>query len=350
MNRHGVMTGGTWCVDRNLVVSSWPAENGFAAIEEELLCGGGSSYNMGANLKSLDPDLPVTTIGRVGEDADGAFLIETAAAHGIDASGLKTIPDRRTDYTLAFASKDTGRRTHISGFDAAKVLSPDDFDFSGSTARLFHLGLPGIHEVMDAPWRDEANGWASVLAKARRAGLKTNMELVSIAPERIAALIRPCLAHLDLLVVNDHEIGGLAGMQTVPDGAADPTSCLKAARHVLASGSCTVVVVHFPEGAIATTADTVVALPSVTVPAAANKGANGAGDAFAAGFVYGWHEGWGLEESLRLAHAAAAASLRDITTTGAVENWRTCLALAADWGWRSDERLSLMGARAVGRS
>ena len=35
-----------------------------------------------------------------------------------------------------------------------------------------------------------------------------------------------------------------------------------------------------------------------------------------------------------LAHAAAAASLRSISTTGAVEPWRRCLEIAADWGWR----------------
>ena len=46
---------------------------------------------------------------------------------------------------------------------------------------------------------------------------------------------------------------------------------------------------------------------------------NGAGDAFAAGYVYGHHEGWSVEDSVALAHATAAASLRAISTTGAVE-------------------------------
>ncbi|MEO1104851.1 MAG: carbohydrate kinase family protein, partial [Pseudomonadota bacterium] len=235
------------------------------------------------------------------------------------------------------------RRTHISGFDAAKMLSPDHFDFSGSTARLFHLGLPGIHEVMDAPWGEDANGWVAVLIKARRAGLKTNMELVTVDAERIAKLIRPCLPHLDLLVVNDHEIGGLAGIQTVPGDKTDPEACLDAARWVLGKGTAEIVVVHFPTGAIALPRHgPVVALPSVYVPDEENKGANGAGDAFASGFVYGWHEGWAVADSVRLAHAVAAASLRDVTTTGAVEDWRTCLALADRWGCRKDDHLSLM--------
>ncbi len=68
---------------------------------------------------------------------------------------------------------------------------------------------------MDAAWQSEANGWVAVLKKARAAGLMTNLELVSIEPPRVAALARPCLPHLDLLVVNDHEIGAVAGEKTV---------------------------------------------------------------------------------------------------------------------------------------
>ena len=61
----------------------------------------------------------------------------------------------------------------------------------------------------------------------------------------------------------------------------------------------------------------------------------GAGDAFAAGFLYGHHEGMPVEASLKLAHASAAASLRSVGTTGSVETAAGCLALAERWGWRS---------------
>ena len=41
-----------------------------------------------------------------------------------------------------------------------------------------------------------------------------------------------------------------------------------------------------------------------------------------------------LDDALALAHASAAASLRSLSTTGAVEPWRKCLELANEWGWR----------------
>jgi sugar/nucleoside kinase (ribokinase family) len=93
---------------------------------------------------------------------------------------------------------------------------------------------------------------------------------------------------------------------------------------------------HCPALAIAATRDgCIYSKPSVSVPADQIAGANGAGDAFAAGMMYGLHEGWSMDDALALAHAAAAASLRSVSTTGAVGSWRECLALARQWGWRT---------------
>jgi sugar/nucleoside kinase (ribokinase family) len=95
------------------------------------------------------------------------------------------------------------------------------------------------------------------------------------------------------------------------------------------------VVVHFPAGAVAVTREgTVLRKPSVRVPREEIRSSNGAGDAFAAGILFGVHEGWPLQRSLALANASAATSLRSPTTTGSVEHWRECLVLADRWGWR----------------
>lgn len=102
------------------------------------------------------------------------------------------------------------------------------------------------------------------------------------------------------------------------------------------SGAMRLAIVHFPGGALALErGGEPFAIPSVHVPAEQIIGANGAGDAFAAGAVYGLLLGWPTADSIRLAHAAAAASLRSMTTTGTVEPWRDCLKLADSWGWRA---------------
>ena len=92
---------------------------------------------------------------------------------------------------------------------------------------------------------------------------------------------------------------------------------------------------HFPEGAVVGGRDgSRVVLGSVAVPASAIVGANGAGDAFAAGMLYGLHEQWPIGECLELGHACAAASMRAVSTTAGVATVAECLALAKQWGFR----------------
>ena len=174
-----------------------------------------------------------------------------------------------------------------------------------------------------------------MLARAQAAGMVTNLELVTIAPDRIRALVRPCLPHLSMLIVNDYEIGALADRVTVQNGVTDRAACIAAAEDVLAMGAMQVVVVHYVTGATLVARDgTRMFKPSVKVPEGALQGVNGAGDAFAAGFLYGVHEGWSHDACLTLAHATAAACIRVPGTYDGVMSAADCLDLAAEWGWR----------------
>jgi sugar/nucleoside kinase (ribokinase family) len=333
--RSGVVTGGTWCADHNKVVQYWPGEDGLVEILSEDVRGGGSACNLAIDLMRLDPQFTVSTIGILGDDEDGRIILAEAKTAGIDCKNLQIIPGVRTNYTDAFTSSSTGRRTHLYHAGTSALMTPDHFDFSDVNARYLHLGLPGIHAKLDAPWQLDANGWVTVLKKARAEGIKTNLELCSIPAERMAEIVRPCLAHLDLLIVNDFEIAAIAGRARGHEDDVDIGACLIAAREVLAEGAMQFLAVHFPGGAIALTRDGAeFRKSSVAVPPEEIIGANGAGDAFAAGTLYGLHQGWGLDETVALGHAAAAASLRGVGTTDAVEPWQRCLEIASDWGWR----------------
>lgn len=81
------------------------------------------------------------------------------------------------------------------------------------------------------------------------------------------------------------------------------------------------VAVHFTVGAVLVARDcATVFVPSVNVPLEAYHGANGEGDAFAAGFFFGRHLGWPHERCLRMGYATSAASLRAPGTYEAVES------------------------------
>lgn len=333
--REGIVCGGSFCVDHNKQIDRWPNEETVALIQEEHASGGGSSHNLSVDLVKLGVPFPVEIIALVGDDADGDFLRQIARDHGIKTTQVQTVDRMATSYTDALMPAETGRRTHFYNQGTNGVISPDHFDFSKTNARILHLGLPGLHDVMDAPWKDEPSGWVAVLKEARRAGLKTNLEMVSVDDQTIFDMGRPCLPELDYLIINDSEIGGLSGLQTVADGEANVAACEAALDLVMPLGAVEFVVVHFPTGAIARTRDgQKIAVPSVAIPQDEIAGTNGAGDAFAAGVLFGVHEGWTLTDAMQLGHASSAASLRHMTTVGSVENYKICLELAEKWGRR----------------
>lgn len=339
--RHGIIVGGTWCADHNKLVDRWPGEEDLVLIQGEEVRGGGPACNLAIGVKRLDPDMPVATIGLLGDDADGHILKSQAQREGLDCSDLVTIEGSRTTFTDAFTSEETGRRTHLYYPGTSGLMTPDHFDFDGKRARILHLGLPGLHDQMDKSWKADPNGWVTVLKKARKAGIKTNLEMCSLPAQRLVEVVTPCLGHLDYLIINDFEVAALANRPVRHGEDVDPGECLANAQDVFDHGSMEILVVHFPRGAIALQrgAEPLVT-QSVAIPKEAIAGSNGAGDAFASGILYGMHQGWELRDALQLAHASAAASMRHIGTTDGIERWQHCLRLAKDYGSRAASELA----------
>ena len=130
-------------------------------------------------------------------------------------------------------------------------MSPEHFDFSHSRARFLHLGLPGAHAAMDAPWRERRQRLGRDAARgAPVRASPTNLELMSISRDKLAALARPCLPHLDMLIVNDFEIGARRRRRDARLRAARTPKAIARARRRGADRSAPMrlVVAHFPEG------------------------------------------------------------------------------------------------------
>ncbi len=326
---------GAWCVDRNTVIDHWPDEETVVKILSMERQGGCSSHNMATALRRLGAAFPIEAIGLIGDDEDGRLLAGICDAHQIDRRKLVLRPGASTPATNVMISRATGKRTFFYAAGTHDQQTPDDFDFAGTGARLLHLGMPGVHLLLDGAWQGEASGWLPILRKAKAAGLKTNVELVSIEPARLRAIVAPILPYLDTLIVNDLEAGAVAGLETVRAGATDVAACREAGAQLLQRSHLELIAIHFPHGGIVMTRDGQrFESPSVRVPPAEVKSSNGAGDAFAAGILYGLHEAWPLDRALKLAHACAATSLRADSTTGAIAPWQDCLDLADRWGWR----------------
>ncbi len=336
MQRSGILCGAAWCIDSNISIATWPLEETVAIILSQDDQGGCPGHNMSTALVKLGAPFQISAIGLIGDDAQGKQLLKICDAHGIDRSQLEMRHGLATSYVMAMTAKDTGKRTFFSKSGAHAVQTPDDFDFTKSNARYVHLGLPGFHDKLDAPWKDDANGWVTILKKARAAGIKSNLEMASFDVTLIHEVVTHMLPHLDSLIVNDFEAAALTGKRIVENGVTNIAACRNAIEEIIqAHSNLDFAVIHFPLGAIAMTRKgEVFAQSSVAVPRDVIVGSNGAGDCFAAGILFGEHEGWSMQQSLKLAHASAAASLRASSTTASVVKWQECLSLADGWGWR----------------
>jgi sugar/nucleoside kinase (ribokinase family) len=225
---------------------------------------------------------------------------------------------------------------HHSGANA--LFDASTADLLSARARMLHAGAPGIHPIMDRARPGGGNGWSALFQRAQSAGLRTNLELVSLSPDRIAEVALPCLPYLDSIVVNELEAGALTGVDAqapAADGPVDWPALETMALRLVELGVSGLAVVHFPAGCVA-------AAPggptwrqgSVRLHREQVRSTNGAGDAFAAGVILGLHEGWPVERCLRLAVASAAACVASPGTSDGIKPAAACLADAEQAGYR----------------
>jgi sugar/nucleoside kinase (ribokinase family) len=311
--RSGILAGGNWIVDHVKLIDGWPPQDSLATILSESAANGGAPYNVLKDLAKLEAPFPLAAVGLVGEDANGRSILADCRAHRIDPARLQFTREAPTSYTDVMTIQATGRRTffHLRGANA--LLGPEHFDFTATSAKLFHLGYLLLLDRLDAPGPDGRPGAATVLSRARAAGLRTSLDCVSENSDRFGRIAAPVLPEVDYFFANEFEAERLTGLSLRPGDRLDRAAVEAAAARLIGSG---------------------VWQASLRVPAAAIRGAVGAGDALAAGILYGLHEDWSVERCLRLGVSAAASCLSHPSASAGVSPASACLALADRWGFQ----------------
>jgi sugar/nucleoside kinase (ribokinase family) len=329
------MAGGNWIVDAVKMIDVWPQQDTLANIFTTTKGSGGSPFNILMDLSLLGAKFPLAGSGLVGDDDNGRWIFDLCGKHRIDCSRLKKSSEAPTSFTDVMTVRSTGRRTFFHARGANALLDASHFDFSGSDARIFHLGYLLLLDGLDAPSATHGTVAAEVLAKAQAAGLKTSIDCVSEDSDRFPQIVMPSLKHVDYCIMNEFEAGRCTGRRVRHDEKLDRQELRSAMQALLDAGVRERVVVHFPEGGCALGHDGDWAeQPSVKLPDGYVKGAAGAGDAFAAGVLLGWHEARPVVEQLRYGICAAAANLSDETCTGGLLPLADCLAIGDRFGFR----------------
>lgn len=327
MERTGITGAGNFIIDHVKIVDLWPEEGMLSLISEERTASGGCAYNVLKDLAILKTGLPLYSIGLTSADEDGRYILEDLQKHGIDTTMMQEIDNVKTSYTDVITVKDTGNRTFFHNKGTNKYLDIGHFDFSKIVSKIFHIGYILLLDALDGPDPEYGTRMARLLKMAKDAGLKTSVDVVSESSYRFNKVVLPALQYTDYLIFNEIEAGRTTGYEIRENsGSLNSDNLKQALKLLLAKGDTQLVCIHFPEGAYASYRGSEPHfVPSFELPPEFIAGTAGAGDAFCAGMLYGMHENWDLDKSMRFANAMAGICLSDITTSNGMKDMKKTL-------------------------
>ncbi|MET4829391.1 ribokinase [Bradyrhizobium ottawaense] len=230
---------------------------------------------------------PTTLIGRLGKDSFGAELRAFLGAQGIDLGSVRDADTHTGTAIITVAASDNtivvipGSNAQVGAGDVADVpLAKGDIAVS-----QFEIPLPTI---------------AAFFRRARQAGVVTVLN-----PAPAQKMSGELLALVDILVLNETELGFLAGAEL--SDSDEPAKILDVARNLQARADQSICVTLGKRGVLALAGREEVAVPGRAVKAVDTTGA---GDCFVGALAAQLADGVPLRAALAFANAAASISVQ----------------------------------------
>ena len=303
-------------VDRIYAVPKF-VRDGAQIVLASSVAAGGSSANTVYALGKLG--LKCGFVGVIGDDPDGRLITQSFAEVGVDGARIVTKQDRPTGRVLCLADGKGNRAMYVEA-GASELLTHEDVDVSYlASARLVHLSsfagdMPSVVQM----------GLSRELPPETR----VTLSLDALYARRGLAILGGLIGRCDVLFANQEEVERVA------------VAPLREAVKACLETGCRAVVVTFgkglrPErwktilpaprggtggdaGSVSVAAYVVTRDGEWTVPALGTHRTEalvtlGAGDAFAAGFLWGLLSGWELARCAALGHTAAGFCVTEMS-------------------------------------
>jgi sugar/nucleoside kinase (ribokinase family) len=255
---------------------------------------GGSGANTAVGVAALGGR--VGYIGKVADDTFGTTFLHDIVAAGVAVARISTVPasdaagaERATGRCLILVTED-GERTMATHLGVASALGPEDLD-EGLLARASVVYLEGY--LWDQPPAKKALRRAMEVAHGADALVALTLSDPFCVSRNRREFLDLLHGEVDVLFANEEEVTMLFDASTLDDAvsAVEETGLLAA----LTRGAAGSVIVT-ASGPVAVAAEPVEHVVDTT----------GAGDLYAAGFLYGLTHGYEPESCGRLAGLCAA--------------------------------------------
>jgi sugar/nucleoside kinase (ribokinase family) len=272
----------------------------YAAMGTTITASGGSTANTIAGIASFGGRTGF--IGKVRDDLLGAAFRHDITAVGAQFPTLPTTEGPATAVCLILVTPDA-QRTMNTYLGACVELTPDDVD----DALIRSAGITHLEGYLyDPPLAQEAFHKAAAIAHA--AGRKVSLSLSDTfcVQRHRAEFLSLVDHHVDVLFANEHEVAEL--FQT-----GDVATIVARLRQMTGLAAVT----RGPGGSLVVTPEAVIEVAAAPVQAIVDT--TGAGDLYAAGFLFGLTSGRPLAECGRIGSIAAAEVIGHVGARPQVE-------------------------------
>ena len=331
MSKKGIAVAGNMIVDLLYPIAGMPAPGELTTVVADVSRStGGCVCNDIVDLAKLDPELPLVALGRIGDDAEGQFVVDTLSAYkNIDLSHV--VKGGVNAYTIVMADEITKQRTFFVGRGSGALFCEEDIPWDKLNVDILHAGYILLLDTLDSEDPEYGTKMARLLHTAQQHGIKTSIDVVSEAGDRFVRIVRPALKYTDYCVINEVEASATTGIALrTEEGELIRENMLPALQKMKELGVSTWAVIHCPEiGFGLDENNNYVEVPSLKLPKGYIAGTVGAGDAFCAGVLYAAWKGEDLKSAIELGTASAVCSLSEANATDGMRTEAEARALYA---------------------
>lgn len=270
-------------------VESIPPGQNIALLDEIRLTVAGTAAGTAVDLAKLGAN--VVTMGAIGQDEPGNFIVDTMNRYGINTSHLVRKSVAQTSCTM-LPIRPNGERPalHVLGTNAH--FSLDDINWDAiSQAQYLHFGGTYLLPRLDG------KPMVEVLKFAKEHGVVTTCDILAVPHDDMLSVIEPSLPYIDYFMPGIEEAAMISGIDVEKTEDIVNFFLDKGLKHAVFTMGGRGSVIASKE------MDEWIRVPAFKVPVVDSTGC---GDSYCAGFIVGLTKGWSLAECGLFGAAAAA--------------------------------------------
>lgn len=313
ITRTGIAIAGNIVVDTIKKIDAYPDMGMLANVKSIERAVGGCVPNTLINLSRMQTGIPLTAIGRMGDDEGGRFILNRLSESGADTRHIHIIPGGITGFSDVMTKITTGERAffHCRGENAN--FEPDEVPLETLSCRILHTAYILLLDKFDEADPEYGTKMARYLKRAQDLGIETSIDVVSDKSGLFQEKVLPALKYADYAIMNEIEGCAAAGLEPRDEnGALIEENIKKALETFIEKGVRKRAVIHCPEAGYCLEPDgKYTRVATFKLPDGYIKGSVGAGDAFAAGCLAAIYEGADAKDMLLIGAAAGAANLSE---------------------------------------